>query len=189
MEGINMHFDEKTTTQLAAYFLMKNGGKMSYLKLIKLLYFTDREYIKQTGSSITKDTYFSMKNGPVLSNVLDLIHTEPEPNHLSYWNSIISDSNSAYELKIVNEPDFEALSPAAMEIADKIYEDFGKLTRWKVRDISHELPEYSKLDEGRESIEYRDIAKALLIPDDLIEDYLEEEKTHSFVCKALKVQG
>lgn len=182
-----MDFNEKTTTQLAAYFLKKNGGKMSFLKLIKFLYFADREYINKTGSSITKDTYFSMKNGPVLSRVLDLIHAGPEPNHLSYWNSIISSSNSPHELEIVKEPDFDELSQAAKEIADKIYKDYGQLDRWKVRDISHKLPEYSKLDEGRKSIEYQDIAKALSIPDDLIEDYLEEEKTHSFVCEILKV--
>ena len=64
---------------------------MSYMKLIKLLYFADRKYIKQTGSSITKDTYYSMKNGPVLSNVLNLINTEPEPDRFSYWSSIIAE--------------------------------------------------------------------------------------------------
>lgn len=86
-----MLFDEKTTVQLAAYFLKKRGGTMSYIKLIKLLYFAEREHIKQTGAPITKDTCFSMRNGPTLSNVLDLINTGLEPDRISYWNSIISE--------------------------------------------------------------------------------------------------
>lgn len=36
-------FCEEKVAQMAAYLLQKRGGKMSYLKLMKLLYLSDRE--------------------------------------------------------------------------------------------------------------------------------------------------
>ena len=162
---------------------------MSYLKLVKLLYFADREHIRLTGTSITKDTFFSMKNGPVLSNVLDLIHTGPEPDRLSYWDSIISGPTANYEVNLIKIPEYDALSKASREIADRVFEKFGHLSRWKVRDISHALDEYSPLDNSGHEIEFRDIASALSFPEELIVEYEEEEKTNTFVHSVLGVQG
>ncbi len=154
---------------------------MKYLKLIKLLYFVDREYIRQTGSSFTKDTYYSMKDGPVLSNVYDLIKANTTRLQGSYWNRTISERTN-YVIKIINEPNFDVLSQAAKEIADKVY---GKLTDWTVRDTSHNLPEYFHIDKGRKKIEYKDIAKALSFPDHLIDEYLDESRTNEFVHRVL----
>lgn len=56
-----------------AYILYLNGKSMNYTKLIKELYFSDREALRTKGFSITGDIYYSMKKGPVLSNLLNLI--------------------------------------------------------------------------------------------------------------------
>lgn len=58
-----MRFIEAKATQAAARLLRNRGGKMSYMKLIKLLYLADREALAQWGRSITTDTYVSMDKG------------------------------------------------------------------------------------------------------------------------------
>jgi hypothetical protein len=45
-----MAFDEKKATEVAAFLLKMRGGKMSYLKLIKLLYLADRESLSRWAS-------------------------------------------------------------------------------------------------------------------------------------------
>jgi uncharacterized phage-associated protein len=65
-----MRFNERKATQAAAYLLKRRGGKMSYMKLIKLLYFADRVALSRFGRPITTDRYVSMDRGPVLSHIL-----------------------------------------------------------------------------------------------------------------------
>lgn len=182
-----MRFNEKTTTQLAAYFLKKRNGQMSYMKLIKLLYLADRKCIEKKGSSLTKDTYFSMKNGPVLSNVFDLIHSDPYPNRISYWENFISDPTPQREVFLKEEPEYTALSANAREIADEVFEEYGNLNRWQICDFSHTLPEYVPLEEGREKITFRDIAKALGMDENEIANREEEARNNSFVHSTLGV--
>ncbi len=62
---------------------------MSYMKLIKLLYLADREALARWGRPITTDSYVSMKHGPVLSEVLNLI-TDPLSDQ-TFWARHISE--------------------------------------------------------------------------------------------------
>ena len=64
-------FREEKVAQMAAYLLQKRGGRMAYIKLMKLLYLADREYMISYGDSMSGDRAVSMKNGPVLSQTYD----------------------------------------------------------------------------------------------------------------------
>jgi len=70
-----MHFQFRfeKALQAAGVLLERAGGRMEYLRLLKLLYIADREMIAQELSPITGDRVVAMKNGPVLSQVYDLI--------------------------------------------------------------------------------------------------------------------
>lgn len=57
-------FDEHKATQAAAYLLRRGGGRMRYMKLIKLLYLADRTALIETGSPITGDRFVAMKLVP-----------------------------------------------------------------------------------------------------------------------------
>lgn len=72
-----LRFNERRATEAAAKFLKLRGGRMSYLKLIKLLYLLDREALLRWGRPVTTDRYVSMDNGPVVSRIYDLIREEP----------------------------------------------------------------------------------------------------------------
>ena len=71
-----------------------------YLKLIKLLYLADRAALIETGSPITGDRYVSMKFGPVLSNVLNLIK-QAGPREDSIWHRYVRREN--FDAVLVSE--------------------------------------------------------------------------------------
>lgn len=67
-------FDERKAAQAAAFLLHKAGGRLPLLKLMKLLYLSERESLQKYGDTITGDTFVSMPNGPVLSMTLNFIN-------------------------------------------------------------------------------------------------------------------
>ena len=66
-------YKEEKTAQMAALFLTLRGGKMSHLKLLKLMYMVDREALRRLGRSVSFDNYSSMEHGPILSTTYDRI--------------------------------------------------------------------------------------------------------------------
>src|SRR6266498_4262278 len=107
---MSFRFNEQKSIQLAAIFLKLRGGEMKHLKLIKLMYLADREALKRWTHPITGDRYISMKHGPVLSNVLNLINGEHRPGDASEcWADFIAESEP-HTVKLIKEPVMEALS-------------------------------------------------------------------------------
>ncbi len=61
------------TVQAAGVLLKEHGGRMSRLRLLKMLYMADRKSMKTLGRTVTGDRPFAMENGPVLTRVYDLV--------------------------------------------------------------------------------------------------------------------
>ncbi len=114
---------------------------MSYLKLLKLLYLSDRKALLELGRPISFDRFVSMPNGPVLSRTYDLIAGEPEPGFSSYWRKHISPPQG-YDVELVADPSSDQLSPAEEAVIDQVFSQFGDWNRWKLVRYSHRLPEY-----------------------------------------------
>ena len=144
-------FDVQKATQIAAYFIWRRGGRMSYLKLMKLMYLAEREFILKYGERLTGDRLISMRHGPVLSETYDLFKVGCQSSEWDKW--IAGDKNfelSFKKMDQVNPSDpldlFDCLSNAEVEIFDQIYEKYGHLTRWQLRDLTHTkecCPEWS----------------------------------------------
>jgi uncharacterized phage-associated protein len=84
-------FNERKVAQMAAFFLGQvQGGRMSHLKLMKLLYLAEREALRSLGLHLTGDHLVSMPHGPVLSMTLNLmdgnIESHPSCRHTSLPN-------------------------------------------------------------------------------------------------------
>ncbi|HSW31881.1 MAG TPA: Panacea domain-containing protein [Longimicrobiales bacterium] len=152
-----LRFDEKKTTQAAARLLHREGGEMNVLKLVKLLYLTDRSALLRWGRPISFDWYFALPHGPVLSFTLNKINEPVPPEGPSYWHRIISERDGhAVRLLTANPPDDE-LSPAEESLLDEVYEEFGGMDQWGLRDLTHELPEWQDPEGSRIRIAIRDI--------------------------------
>jgi uncharacterized phage-associated protein len=151
-------FNETKATQAAGRLLKLRGGRMSYLKLTKLLYLADREALIRWGRPITTDCYISLDNGPVVSRIYDLIRNEPAPNSSRVWSKFISAPDS-YEVSLLGDPGNGELSPVEDDLIDEVFQQHGHHSRWTVVDYTHSLPEWIYPDGGALPIEYRDILK------------------------------
>jgi uncharacterized phage-associated protein len=152
-------FNEAKATQAAARFLRLRSGRMSYMKLIKLLYLADREALIRWGRPITTDCYVSMDSGPVVSRIYDLIRNEPSPYAVKIWGKFIS-APEDYEVRLLRDPGSRDLSPPEEELIDEVFGQYGQISRWAIVDYTYSLPEWTYPDGGALPIEYRDILRA-----------------------------
>ncbi|PWC18100.1 Panacea domain-containing protein [Brenneria corticis] len=137
-------FSENKTAQMAGYLLLKRGGRMAYIKLMKLLYLADREYMLTYGYSMTGDRAVSMDNGPVLSKTYDLLKSG-SPQEESPWSEWIAGEKD-YEVSIKkqvrgldDDEAFDELSRADLRILDKVFSEFGGYKRFELCDLTHKM--------------------------------------------------
>ena len=154
-----IRFNEKKATQAAAHLLRLRGGRMSYMKLIKLLYLADREALLRWGRTISTDRYVSMDRGPVLSRVLDLATDGEDPGTPSIWASSITEPSN-YEVELRGDAGDDELSEAEIQLLDQVFAKHGKMSRWELVKFTHTLPEWIDPRGSAIAISYRDILKA-----------------------------
>ncbi len=135
---------EKKTAQAAALFLLKAGGPMPHLKLMKLLYIADRESYRLRGSPITGDAMVSMPHGPVLSRTLDLMKGEADPASAGWSNYVCRVNQHAVALAhgVTKETFLGELSQAEYGIIDDVWQWYGGMSQWELRDLTHTFPEW-----------------------------------------------
>lgn len=137
-------FNSEKTTQVAAFFLWKNGGNctMPYLKLMKLMYFTEKEGLFRFGYSITGDKMVSMPHGPVLSYTYNMItdgSSNPEWNNWIRGEADYCLSLNTKDLTEDNISDkLDLLNKAERDLISEIHEKYKDLTRWQIRDLTHD---------------------------------------------------
>jgi uncharacterized phage-associated protein len=153
-----LRFNERRATEAAARFLTLRGKRMSYLKLIKLLYFLDREALLRWGRPVTTDRYVSMDNGPVVSRIYELIREEPAPGADSIWRQYIS-LDQGWEVVLIAQPEPAELSRAEEALIDEIYAKLGRMGRWELVRLSHDLPEWQDPNGSSIPIQYSDILR------------------------------
>lgn len=142
---MRFRFNDQKTTQAAAHLLKLHGGTMDYIKLIKLLYLTDRQMLLDHGIPLTGDTMLSMRHGPVLSRVLDFINNG-ENHQKSLWFKIIAPP-AEYAVSLRPEfqdaPPVDELSEYELQLLREIHEQYGSIDKWKLVDLLHDqLPEW-----------------------------------------------
>ena len=168
-----MRFNERKATQAAAYLLKRRGGQMSYLKLIKLLYWADREALARWGRPVTTDRHVSMNHGPVLSHVLDLVSDGDAPGDDVIWGAAVS-APANYEVQLKADPGDDELSEAEIAVLEEVWEALGHKGRWELVELAHQLPEWKDPQGSALPISYRDILAAQGIDDEEIEAIEEE---------------
>ena len=112
-------FSPKKAGQVAANFCTKSGGTINLLKLVKLIYLSDRLSMERSGAPITNDRFVSMKHGPVVSQTYNLIKGETESED---WNDLITDKarHNVGLARELNDDDDDELSPFDHRILDEI---------------------------------------------------------------------
>ena len=111
-----------------------------------MLYIADRIALDRLEMTITGDCYVSMKYGPVLSKVYDLIKGKPVGNALPLWTEFISlpQSYKDYYISLKQDPGNDELCEEEEEILRAVYTHFGRLDPFTVAEWTHGLPEWQQ---------------------------------------------
>ena len=149
-------FDERRAAQAAARLLDKHGGTMPWLKLVKLLYLADRAALVEGGYPITGDRFVSMRFGPVLSRVLDLIKDDC-PAGDSVWHGYVA--RKRFDARLAGNADSGWLSDVNRDLLDSVFETYGCLKEWDVVARTHALPEWKDPGDSAIPIEPEDILR------------------------------
>jgi len=138
-EKMYPHFNKRKATEATSLLLSWHGGRMSKIKLLKLLYIADRKALQRWERPITFDRYYSMKEGQVLSGVLDLINGRIED---SLWNEYI-ERPKRYSIKLRDELiELKKMTRGEVKLLKAVYDEFGKLDRFDLAAITKNYPEY-----------------------------------------------
>lgn len=139
-------FSPQRVAQTAAEFLRRAGGRVHALKLLRLIYVSDRVSMHRHGMPITYDRLVSMDHGPVPLRTFNYI-LGYESDEWDRWIVGVE----GHQLSLVR-PDFERddlseLSDADIEIIGGTWDEFRELPLEKLRDHAYwHCPEWEDPD-------------------------------------------
>ena len=110
---------------------------------MKLMYLAERESIRRTNASITGDTFYSMQNGPVLSETLRLLQGKPRTAIGEVWNKHVY-SSGQWKVKLAMPFREEVLSQTEEEIILGEWSQHGGKNKWRLVDLTHTFPEWDE---------------------------------------------
>jgi uncharacterized phage-associated protein len=177
-------FDERKATQLAARFLLQADSRMEYIRLIKLLYIADREALQNWGYPLTGDEYYSLKHGPIVSNVYDLVTADPNYVERSYWSTYIR--TEGVHVILETEPPLDNISRAELKLVETIHDRYRSVSTWDlIAQMHREFKEWQDPGRSRIPITYEDILLAVGKSKDVAEELSDIAQQRNYIDKIL----
>ena len=132
---ITFPYDHKKATQAILWLLHKHGGTLNKVKLVKLLFWADKEHVIRYGRPIVGGQYYAMPHGPASSELLDHINEASQKGLCPFVleNNLVLSQTSA---------DKDELSESDIEVLNAINQQYGSFSWWALRNLSHLLVEY-----------------------------------------------
>jgi uncharacterized phage-associated protein len=147
--------------QVAAFFAEKHGGRIDKLKLIKLLYLTERRSMATRARPMLYDEMYSLKHGPICSNALNGINGSIDHAFWSRWVHLHG-TKTVKGVKKISRQMLNEISDSDMSIMEQVWSDFGKMSSAEIRKWTHDnCPEYTDVEDGRVPITYKEIFKSV----------------------------
>ncbi|MHB8218572.1 MAG: Panacea domain-containing protein [Candidatus Sulfotelmatobacter sp.] len=132
-----------------AYVIERQGGTEDMFPLVKKLYYADRSALIGWGNSITGDAFASLKKGPIVSGIYDLLKGIGPVQHQIQWNNVIQ-RREPYAIVLRKEPNKGVLSEREKEVLEEsrvtINAIRGSIPKW----FHNHCPEWE--DPGDSSI-------------------------------------
>lgn len=160
-------YNARKAAQVAAFFVKAQGGKINVLKLVKLIYLADRLAMDTFEAPILNDQFVSMDHGPVNSITLNQINGLSEDR--SDWDAFITDREDHFvglRNAALTEYELDELSAAELKVLKIIWEKYGSMSQFEVRDFTHKhCPEWEDPHGSSSPIPIERIFKFLGKPD------------------------
>jgi len=114
--------------------------RMSYLRLLKLLYIADRESLRETGRPIVGTRAVAMDYGPVYSEVLDLVRGRH--GDVPTWSEFIR--RDGYEVELEKDPGVLSLSRYEIEMLTRVVGENRETDDWQLVRKTHGFEEWKR---------------------------------------------
>lgn len=152
--------------------LEKLGGTCDFHKVFKILYFADQKHIAKYGRPVTGDGYIAMKNGPVPTNMYDILKAIKSD---SLFNESAKEYKQYFDVKFYfvsgkTRPDLDFLSETDIDCLLESISENKDLDFLKLTDKSHDFAYDGALRD--DVISVTDIARAGGADETMI-DYIE----------------
>jgi uncharacterized phage-associated protein len=159
---MNFRFQIGKATEAACEFLERAGGRINIMKLAKLIYLLDRLSLDRRGIPVVGGDYLSMRNGPVTSEVLDLINAgRLAGDDDRCWEQCMSDRIN-HDIQLQQKPERVQLSDAEIGMIDAIWQEHGARDQWQLVEWCHtHCDEWTPLARGCAPIAVERIGQAL----------------------------
>ena len=118
--------------------------QLDNMKAYKLLWLADRYHLRQTGRTITGDSYYAMPFGIVPSDakcILENAKTKLK-NPDGYKDKYIK-SIENHQFRSVCDPDLNVFSESDQNALDKVLNLYGNYSALELSNLSHKFPEWT----------------------------------------------
>ncbi|MEN3931282.1 Panacea domain-containing protein [Microvirga sp. W0021] len=187
-QKIDPAYNARKAAQIIAFFATKEGGRINILKAMKLVYLSDRKSIQESGFPMLEEPRCSMPHGPVNSTTYDFakgVYTA-EISDEEGWSEFLKEVKN-YNIATARKfsvSDFDELSVAEVQYLEALWEDFGHMNQYQLKDWTHDkknVPEWEDPCGGSASIPLSRILGYVGIEDsneqeEMIDDYAQIDK-------------
>jgi uncharacterized phage-associated protein len=168
------HFDAKKAIQAIGVLLRHDQvTQMNSMRILKLLYLAERDVLRQSGRSITGDSFTALERGPVLENLYSLIRDQH--SEFSVFDEYYR--RERFTLKQLKDPDIDELSEFEIDAIQRTAAAHAERDEWALAQFTHELPEWQKNNPGKSSqtIPVADVLEAVGYSPREIEELIADE--------------
>lgn len=141
---IHFEYRQDKASQVVLWLLHQHGGALDKLKLVKLVFFADRDHLARYGRPIVGGSYYAMQHGPLSSELLDDIDGSNENQALPY-------TLEGHRVLSKESLDEELLSESDIEVLKMVNQEYGDFDTFTLRDITHSLKAWKQNDPGDSS--------------------------------------
>ena len=136
-DRVRFRYDRRRAVQAMLWLLKDHGGAMNKLKLVKLIFYADREHLARYGRPIVGGDYYAMPLGPASSQLLDDLRS-PTPTE-------------DFPLEVLGRrvlargaSDEDWLSESDIDILEHVNREYGRHDGIRLKDMTHQLEAYRK---------------------------------------------
>jgi uncharacterized phage-associated protein len=156
---MSLYLAHRKATQALNFMARQSpGGRISKLKALKLVFFADRYHLRKFGRPVSECAYYAMTHGPVASEAKAVAEDDdllPAPAR-SYARKFLKKKGD-YDYASVADVDKSVLSESDFEALTFAWENFGRFSKYQLRDITHHYPEWKRheraiKDQGRKRV-------------------------------------
>lgn len=155
----------KTLSALLYLTRTKAGGEIDYYKVVKMMYFADKEHLQRRGSTITNDFYVRMDHGSTGSKTLEMLQAirgdenkDPRLREFAYGRLSVIGSGSLCKVRALGYPDLDDLSPSEIEVLSEIYDKYKAKSFTELRELAHDDAYNARNRDDFYRIEYEEMA-------------------------------